>query len=354
MIARRRFLKGCLSLTAAAFIPPVRAEELACRRLSPVHVDPARVIRTIVGLRPYRPSGFVVTTQGVGAKTVVHNYGHGGAGITLSWGTSELAADLAMAGEGRDIAVLGCGVVGLSTGILLQRRGASVTIYARELPPHTTSNIAGGQWGPAMVADKASRTPAWNAQFARASSLSFRAYQDLAGDTYGVRWLENYILSSAAPEVAESDFPQAADVHVFDPQHSPFAGKYARRFQTMMIEPAVYLHRLMLDFVEMGGRIVVRNLPDLHALVELPQAVVVNCTGLGDRELTPGKGQLTVLLPQSEVDYAVISGGLYMFPRHDGVLLGGTHEHGNFSLDPDPKVEREILAGHASLFSALR
>ena len=90
----------------------------------------------------------MVAVEKVGEKTVVHNYGHGGGGITLSWGTSELAVEEAWKTGERRFAVLGCGAVGLATARLLQERGAEVTIYAKDLPPHTTSNIAGGHWSP--------------------------------------------------------------------------------------------------------------------------------------------------------------------------------------------------------------
>src|SRR5690349_10810377 len=52
--------------------------------LPPVQVSPEREIRTVVGLRPYRPSGFVVRAEKLDDTLVVHNYGHGGSGITLS------------------------------------------------------------------------------------------------------------------------------------------------------------------------------------------------------------------------------------------------------------------------------
>jgi glycine/D-amino acid oxidase-like deaminating enzyme len=87
--------------------------------------------------------------------------------------------------------------------------------------------------------------------------------------------------------------------------------------------------------------------------------VVVNCTGLGagalfgDTELTPMKGQLTVLLPQPEVDYAILAGDLYMFARRDGVLLGGTHERGVSTLEPNLDAKRVILEGHARFFAAI-
>lgn len=68
------------------------------RRFARVQVRPERVIRTVAGLRPYRPSGFVVRADKLDGKLVVHNYGHGGAGVTLSWGCAEEAAAFALRG----------------------------------------------------------------------------------------------------------------------------------------------------------------------------------------------------------------------------------------------------------------
>src|SRR5947208_4604309 len=113
------------------------------RRFAPVLVSPDREIRTVVGLRPYRPSGFVVKAEKLGEKLVIHNYGHGGGGITLSWGTSQMATEFLVGEPFSAVAVIGCGAVGLATARLLQDRGLRVTIYASELPPNTTSNIAG-------------------------------------------------------------------------------------------------------------------------------------------------------------------------------------------------------------------
>lgn len=77
--------------TARTTVGPRRVVNLV-----PVRVSWDRVIRTTVGLRPHRPSGFVVKAERLDAKTVVHNYGHGGAGHSLGWGTGYLAAELAI------------------------------------------------------------------------------------------------------------------------------------------------------------------------------------------------------------------------------------------------------------------
>src|SRR5438128_1998506 len=153
------------------------------RHLAPINVAAERVIRTVVGLRPFRPSGFVLRAESLGDKLLVHNYGHGGGGVTLSWGTAKLAADLVSeSGKTGSAAVIGCGVIGLATARTLQRRGFGVTIYTKDMPPETTSNIAGASWSPTSVIDEDNRTPAWDSQFERAARFAHRSFQLLAGD----------------------------------------------------------------------------------------------------------------------------------------------------------------------------
>src|SRR2546430_9903070 len=137
---RRDFLRGALATSAALIAARSHAFGFnAERHFAPVKVSRDRLIREVVGLRPYRAEGFVVDAERIGHKLLVHNYGHGGAGITLSWGTASLAADLAREYLGartpssalsaksdrshpHHFAVLGCGVSGLSTARVLQRR----------------------------------------------------------------------------------------------------------------------------------------------------------------------------------------------------------------------------------------
>src|SRR5262249_41699070 len=149
--------------------------------------------------RPFRPSGFVVRSERIGEKWVVHHYGHGGAGITLSWGTAQLAVEEGMQAGLRNCAVIGCGVIGLTTARILPERGYQPTIYTKAQPPHTTSNVAGGFWSPVTVFDAQRITAAFRRQFVEAARLAHRRYQSLVGDEYGVHWLPTYLLSRGRP-----------------------------------------------------------------------------------------------------------------------------------------------------------
>jgi len=138
--SRRAFIGSSLGISAL-LAQGRRARAAAggsSARLVPLDVDPGRVIRTVVGLRPYRASGFVLRAQPFGSKVLVHDYGHGGGGFSLSWGCAALAADLIADRSPSHAAVLGCGIVGLATARTLQDRGWTVTIYSSALPPKTT------------------------------------------------------------------------------------------------------------------------------------------------------------------------------------------------------------------------
>lgn len=366
ILAGTAALEGCAAKHVASAAAPAAPSPSTLLQLPKVDVQPDREIRTIVGLRPFRPSGFVVATQRFDDKLVVHNYGHGGAGVTLSWGTSEMACREVDATEEKSVAVLGCGAVGLSMARLLQERGRNVTIYARDLPPNTPSNVAGAQWFPVYVSQRRREAPGFRPRLIEASRLANRRYQLMVGARYGIRWLPNYLMDQepmtegglhSLDSPIRDLLPEMRDL---EPAENPFPFRYVRQFQTMMIEPNTYLPAVLQDFRIAGGRIEVREIRELAELQMLPERVIVNCTGLGakalfkDDELTPVKGQLTFLLPQPEIQYCTLPPDLYMFPRSDGIALGGTHEAGVWSLEPDQQAKQRIVAEHARIFHEMR
>lgn len=376
-IPRRSFLRGALA--TGALVAATRAQAFALvnpqRRLAPIKVSRDRIIREVVGLRPYRAEGFVVAAERLGDKLVVHNYGHGGAGITLSWGTAALAADLARDSLGARapsparaprFAVLGAGVNGLSTARVLQRRygnaGATVTIYAKHLPPDTTSNIAGGFWSPTSLYDPSAATATFNEQFSASCKISHRAFQLLVGPEYGVRWIDTFRLyrdESWLDEELEggNDLYPAQQIHRDPNQY--FGFPFVRQHSTMLIESQRYLNALLRDFYIAGGKVIVREFRDRRELMRLPERVIFNCTGLGaralfnDQKLGPVRGQLAILLPQPEIDYCYLGPG-HMFPRHDGIVLGGTFDHDDWSLLPRADQRDGILAAHTKIMKGLR
>ena len=359
---RRMFLgSAALGLTGLALPGCATTSSRPVARtgcLPPVNVSADRIIRTLAGLRPYRASGFVVRAEALGDKRLVHNYGHGGAGITLSWGSAKLAVDLGLPGHRGPVAVLGAGVMGLSTARLVQEAGFPVTIYARALPPETTSNVAGGQFHPFGHFREEAVTPEWRRQFVAAVDYGWRRFQIMVGDDYGIRWLPTYSESSRPEYALLPTFPPVN--RLLGPDEHPFPVDSLIRYDTLYVETGRYLRQMMRDVHIAGGRIEVRGFASPAEIAGLSERLVFNCTGLGarelfgDTELRPARGQLAILLPQPEVRYAFTGQDGYMFPRPDGILLGGTFELDQWSTEPEPETIDRILDSHRRLFAGFR
>ena len=358
---------------------PKAAAQLAPRRpmvrLAPVNVAFDRIIRTTIGLRPFRPSGFVLRPEQMDGKTIVHNFGHGGSGMSLSWGTASMATAMALSHLERNAAVLGSGVAGLTSARELQRHGFDVTIYAATVPPDTTSNMSLAGFTPTSgLIDFPKRTPEWDAQFTQAVRFSYQRLQLLLGPKYGVTWIKQYSPTDNEQAGRGSNQLLPADLQgsrvTLQPGEHPFPTKYAIEREEMRIEPSIYLDALMNDFLVWGGKVVIRKFATPRDVTSLSENVIVNCTGLGakalfnDPELTPLKGQLVVLIPQSEVTYATTGGArapvtpdagfVHMMPRSDGIILGGTSIRDNWSLEVEDKDRDRVINAHIELFGALR
>ena len=386
-VDRRTILKtGGMAALALGFgsCGPKAAPVLVPRRppinLPLVNISWDRVIRTTVGLRPHRPSGFVLKAEKFDDKTLVHNYGHGGTGHSLGWGTGSLAADMALEQSARQAAVIGCGTVGLTAARQLQRRGFDVTIYTQSVPPDTTSNMALAAFTPTSGLISGEYTPEWLAQFRRAAEITYRQLQLLAGPQFGVSWVDSYSMTNTEPQAGRPSGGEGGALlpaelrgsrEVLGPGEHPFPSKYAVRSPGIRIEPSIYLDALMREVVLFGARIVIRKFDTPRDLMSLPEPVIVNCSGLGakeifgDRELIPIKGQLTVLVPQPEINYRTAGGvpdapaapggfGIHMLPRSDGIILGGTQERGVATLEPNDEARTRVVEGHIELFRAMR
>jgi D-amino-acid oxidase len=337
--------------------------------LAPVNAAWDRVIRTTVGLRPHRDSGFVLKPDKLDDRLLIHNYGHGGAGMSLSWGTGLMAAEIALDHQDRRAAVIGCGAVGLTSARQLQRR----------VPPYVTSNMSLAGFTPASgLVEPDRRTPQWDAQYRRAADIAYRQLHLMAGPYYGVSWIDNYSLADTLPSAPSSEAERpslnagfTAGRDVLQPGEHPFPTKYVIRNATIRIEPSIYLDALVRDFQLWGGHIVIRTFETPRDLMTLREPIIVNCAGLGardlfgDQELVPLKGQLTVLVPQPEVNYHT-QGGLraqperpgslpiHMMPRTDGIALGGTSQRGVWTLEPDEDERKRVVDSHIEVFSAMK
>ncbi|QRR03538.1 FAD-dependent oxidoreductase [Dyadobacter sandarakinus] len=307
-----------------------------------------RIVKETVGLRPFRASGPRLDVEQLGNKTLVHNYGHGGSGWSLSWGTGNIARKHVLATQEKKVAVLGCGTVGIATARLLQESGCEVTIYTRDVPPNITSNLATGTWSPASrVCDVKVVRPEFRAVWEDACRFSFRRFQFLLGMNDIACWAEEYGVFQNEPNYVPGAGGEDFEVHGLLPERvslsareHPFKANHVTRRSNLMFNIPAYLRHQLQDFTMFGGKVKIQEIRKPEDIDALPEKVVVNCMGLGakpvfnDEELTPVSGQLSCLIPQGEANYKLYTQGANFISRKDGIYIGSNGIVGNWDTTP--------------------
>lgn len=252
-----------------------------------------------------------------------------------------------------EILVIGCGVSGLTSGIALQRAGHRVAIWAKALPPNTTSNVAAAVWYP-YKAYPIERVTTWGAE-------AYRAFRELARiEGAGVAMAE--VLEVRDTPSADPWWAGAVDGfrHARADELPPgYEDGYV--FAAPVMDMSVYLDYLMRAFRAGGGQIVEREVARLDdALVTYP--LVVNCTGLGARELCgdtdlyPSRGQVARVrhngFRRVLLDDVGPNKVAYIVPRIHDIVLGGVDEERNESTAVDPGQTESILRRCAALAPA--
>jgi D-amino-acid oxidase len=368
---------GLLGLTGCA--PPARTTappNATAPAIPPYDVIPPlalirahedRLFRITVCTRPFRAQGPRIEVERVGDKLVVHNYGHGGSGWSLSWGSGALAIDKALTAAGKsnpEVAVIGCGAIGLTTATLLQRAGLKPTIYAKERFPYVRSARATGTWTPdsrVALASKAAPTfPAQWEQMARTSWFMYQSYLGMPGNP--IEYIDSYFLSGLPRAEAgqqnqqTTEKPNEANEHPgldfgiysdriadltprsinYPSGTHPFSSEHAYRSTTLMFNIADYARQLTTDYLIAGGKIETTEFHTPADLAALPQPIIFNCTGYAARQLwsddsiIPVRGQIGWLIPQPEVRYCLYFAGINIVPRRDGIVVQ-TNLHGEAS-----------------------
>ncbi|HLL36209.1 MAG TPA: FAD-dependent oxidoreductase [Streptomyces sp.] len=246
-----------------------------------------------------------------------------------------------------DVVVVGGGVIGLTTAVVLAERGRRVRLWSREPVERTTSAVAGALWWPYRIRPAAA---------ARAWALrSLAVYEELAErpEVTGVRMVEGVLGETELDEVGGWAAARLPGLRAATGDEYAGAGLWAR---LPLVDMAVHLPWLRERLRAAGGVVEERA---VSALSEPDVPVVVNCTGLGARTLVPDpgvrpvRGQLVVVENPGIRTWTVSTGAdgelAYFFPQPGRLLLGGTAEEDVWSAEPDPAVAAAIVRRCAAL-----
>ena len=241
-----------------------------------------------------------------------------------------------------DALVVGAGVVGLTTAISLAEAGLRTRVVAADPPGRTTSFAAGAIWGPVRTA-AAGPTLEW-------ARTGLEVLSSLAGDpAAGIRQVSG-MLVAAAPGPAPPWLPILPGQRPLSAAELPAGMACGWRYTAPVLAMPRYLTYLAERLARAGGEMEIGA--PVTSLASLEAPLIVNCTGIGARDLVPDplvipvRGQVVVVAnPGVEEFYRAPSDGVdsvYLFPHDDVVILGGTAEEGAWDTGPREDITERI------------
>ncbi|XP_077018766.1 D-aspartate oxidase [Tamandua tetradactyla] len=261
------------------------------------------------------------------------------------------------------IAVVGAGVIGLSTALCISKLvpQCSITVISDKFTPDTTSDVAAGMLIPHAYPDTSiQKQRQW---FRETFEHLFAIANSAEAGHAGVHLVSGWQIFRSLPS---EEVPFWADVVLGFrkmteaelkkfPQHV-----FGQAFTTLKCEGTAYLPWLEKRIKESGGLLLSRRIEDLWEL-HPSFDIVVNCSGLGSRRLMgdlkifPVRGQvLKVQAPWVKHFIRDEDGLTYVYPGASDVTLGGTRQKGDWNLSPDPENSRDILARCCALEPSLQ
>lgn len=336
--------------------------------LQAVTLDSAH-LELAVGHRPSRSTGLRVELEASGPNPIVHAYAHGGAGLTLAFGTAELAIDLVRKPirENKKVVIIGGGVIGFTIAHQLREQGhrGLIEIYSAEFFPNNVSRIAGGLWSPVSF-QMSTDDPKLKGQLLR---TSFQKYKELSRSGWPVIPMPMFVTEEAQQKSGLEEFRAMEDVFTIQrfnrlPIKGVTEGGYG--VQTFLIDTPRFMIRLMNEVRAMPGVAIhhhrFESIAEAHEAAG-QEAVLFNATGIGARQLVgdhdvfPTRGDLIYIKghqgferPSQIMGHMAFyseSGTDYAFPRDGDLVIGGTFMEHDWSLE----VRNEICAQKLASFN---
>lgn len=250
-------------------------------------------------------------------------------------------------------AVIGAGVTGLSTAIALLNMGHDVIIYAKNITPNTTSDVAAAIWMPYKVGPQA-KALLW-------AKESFEKFKLLSHSTSkaGI-FFKNHVELHKNKTEKPAWMEQLETIPI--PDYLPETYKpHSHAVKILVIDTKKYMEYLTELCLKLGGEIIQTQINNINELFKT-HSIVINCTGLGAKELVgdltlyPIRGQVIVAekIPGFNDSLVKPNDGLsHIITRSDDCLIGGTAEEMNGNLNPDETIREQIVNNAREIYPSL-
>lgn len=318
-------------------------------------ISKKNIIGTNVGIRPFRKTGIRIEAECVGNKLLIHNYGYGGSGLTLSFGGALEVMDIldGYKTTPKTVAILGAGVVGLTTAYDLLAKGYEVHIYADAWSPNLTSNIAAGIWSPlTFPKDLPEEKNQFHLRMQKNAEIRFLKSVGDSPEFAGVRMIPLYSFKTQASQESDKVKQREEIIAHFDNG----VIKNGRRIYQLGIDGQLFMNDLYEKVKKNGAVLRECHFKSIEDVISLEEPIIINCTSMGsiklfnDQEFIPVRGQLIYFEAQKDIEYLNFNNIDYsskdtniffvsIYPCSDRIILGGVYEQNQ----EEPIVVQSII-----------
>lgn len=329
------------------------------------NISQQEIIGTNVGIRPFRKSGVRLEPELLKDKLIIHNYGYGGSGLTLSFGGAKEVLQILddQKTSSKVVAVLGAGVIGLSVAYELLENGYEVHLYSDQWHPNLTSNVAAGIWTPLSIPrDLSKEKKSLHQRMLEVAEQRFLKSTGNHPEFSGVKTIWYYRLTTDTCQNTPDPTKGEAVVVHFDNG----VIKNGQRICKLGIDGKLFIEDLYSKVKDKGATLHQKHFDSIEDLLNLKEIIIINCMSMGsrqlfdDQEFIPVRGQLVYFQPQDGIDYALsqaVPNSYYfvsIYPWNDRLILGGVYEFGEEALSINPDIINEIiLNGQKCIFGEL-
>lgn len=319
------------------------------------NISRENIIGIITGIRPYRKTGVRLEIEVLQDKLIIHNYGYGGFGITLSFGGSSEVLKILnnQKHSSKTVAVLGAGVIGLTTAYDLLESGYEVHIYSEKWNPNLTSNVAAGAWTPlfSLPSDISLEKKQLHQRMLEVAEKRFLKSTSNDPEFAGVNVMNYYVLTPSNSQEIKSTNPAEEVIIHFDNG----TVKNGRKLRRVGLVGKLFMEDLFSKVKSKGAILQQKYFESVDDLLNLKEPIIVNCMSLGSRELfndqefNPVRGQIIYLKSQDDIDYMLVQNipesnyFFHIYPWSDRIILGGVYEHGEEELIINQKAIDKII-----------
>lgn len=316
------------------------------------------------GIRPYRKGGIRLESEVIKGKKIYHNYGHGGAGVSLAYGAAKKIVDkflIEVGSKVKTVGIIGAGYMGLFQGLMLKELGFNVNVYASQFPvklgiykegglPMITSQVAGGLWMPygydltnkALHDSMAKETFLYYKQ-----CIDKKIYKGLSYSTTVIMDIKNPVA-----EFVPDGLIQSKSVKV---DFGNGVLHDAEIYNTILMDGDQLLNELYEEAKSKSIVFKEKKLENLDDVLALPEEVIFNCTGNGsaklfnDQNMVPYSGHLIYVKKVPGFDYFLSSTTpdgswrVTAYPQGNKLAIGLSYEEKGWIEKPDPKTIQALI-----------